>query len=784
MKIEDSLNKRIPPVGPGRTTEGMTNGIATSKNTTGGNVDSSQRPFEAAQQLAGWGLNVLPAKVGQKAPSVSWKTYQRKRTDVELGSLFGNADEANYWVATGPTSGVFVLDIDNDAAETWWRATVGFGPQMDATVCARTSKGHHYYFALPEGADWKGWSYHEGDLSFDVRGDGQGVIAPPSIHESGVVYEWVRSPDDCKFLPVPEWLQTKAQTFAYAGVAKSEPEPRKTLAGLLANPPKGSDSGRNNWLTKVAGHLARQYRDSETEYWRALTEANRNLSYPLDDQEVEKTGASIWGTDSRNHPGEPPAKPAEEEKTEKKSAATLLVELAEEIYRFGQSEEGDVFGLKPGSHVVRNLSGDKTSLRSELSIGFYRRYKKAPAQQALADAQKVIEGAAQEKTPEAVALRVAEAEGAIWVDLGGGDERVIRIADGNWEIRDEAPVLFARTALTAELPVPQRGVDLERLWGHLNVNELDRPLVLAWLAQALLQPGLPHPVLTLFGEQGTAKSTLTRRLVSLIDPSPVPVRKPPKDGEAWISAAQGSYVVGLDNLSSIPDWFSDALCRAATGDGDIRRTLYQDKRLTVFAFRRAVVLNGIDVGALRGDLASRAVLVNLDRITTVRTERAMAEEWEADYPGLVGAVLSFVAKVREELPNGSAENPPRMADYANVLAATDRLLGTNGLSRYGDLEETLAEDSITANPFLAQIVEQGRDISGTAKEIHQRIGQSDHWQRAKGWPSTPRYVTTLLTRNAPALRKAGWEVESIQDRHKKVTIWYLTAPKDGQSDLF
>ena len=63
--------------------------------------------------------------------------------------------------------------------------------------------------------------------------------------------------------------------------------------------------------------------------------------------------------------------------------------------------------------------------------------------------------------------------------------------------------------------------------------------------------GLPHPILTLFGEQGTAKSTLTKRLVSLVDPSPVPVRKPPKDGEAWISAAQGSYVVGLDNLSSI-----------------------------------------------------------------------------------------------------------------------------------------------------------------------------------------------------------------------------------------
>ena len=133
------------------------------------------------------------------------------------------------------------------------------------------------------------------------------------------------------------------------------------------------------------------------------------------------------------------------------------------------------------------------------------------------------------------------------------------------------------------------------MW-HLNVATADRPLALAWEIAALIDPESPHPILSLFGEQGTGKSTGCRRLVSLIDPSPVPLRKPPRDPEGWVTAAQGSWVVALDNLSHVPDCLSDSLCRAATGDGDVRRALYTDSDLAVFAFRRCILLNGIDVG--------------------------------------------------------------------------------------------------------------------------------------------------------------------------------------------
>lgn len=205
--------------------------------------------------------------------------------------------------------------------------------------------------------------------------------------------------------------------------------------------------------------------------------------------------------------------------------------------------------------------------------------------------------------------------------------------------------------------------------------------MLAYIIAALGFPNIPHPVLALTGEQGTAKSMITKRIVQLVDPSSVLVRKPPRDPEAWVTAAQGSYVVGIDNLSSIPEWLSDSLCRAVTGDGDVRRQLYTDGGLAVFAFRRCIVFNGIDVGALRGDLADRTMHVSLERISKRIGEKELEKQWSKDYPGILGACIAGVACVLGGVSQvgKKEEELPRMADFARILATVDDLPSTEGL---------------------------------------------------------------------------------------------------------
>lgn len=250
------------------------------------------------QALDALGFNILPAKYQGKAPIVDWRKYQNKRSSGQLTAWFRNG-RYNAWMNTGSISGVVVLDIDSDEAEAFWRETLG-DEMLDTTACVRTGSGkHHYWFRLAEDDDCPSWSKHDRDgsgIDFDVRGDITGVIVPPSIHENGHPYEWVRGPE-C-MLPVPQAIRRKGT--GSGPVSQDEeghrPAVRSLLAELLAHPP--AEGGRNDWLTRVAGHMARMvpYEDAFRQMAVAL---NRGLDEPLDDAEVTKITDSIWSTEQR-----------------------------------------------------------------------------------------------------------------------------------------------------------------------------------------------------------------------------------------------------------------------------------------------------------------------------------------------------------------------------------------------------------------------------------------------------------------------------------------------------
>lgn len=460
------------------------------------------------------------------------------------------------------------------------------------------------------------------------------------------------------------------------------------------------------------------------------------------------------------------------EKDEKKSASTVLVEIALDGYRFGISGTGETFAIpKKGPKVVSMLRGSKTSLRAELARTYFSALRRAAPQQALADALMVVEGLAQEGDEEDLHLRVARHRDDVWLDLGDPSGRAIQITGGRWTTRDSVPVLFKRTTLMSPLPEPVAGGALDELWQWLNVTEADRPLVAAWLVSALYAD-IPHPILSFFGEQGTGKTTALKLIVSTIDPSPVPTRKPPRDADSWVTAAAGSWVVGLDNLSDVQPWLSDSLCRAVTGDGDVRRRLYTDQDHAVFAFRRCLCLNSIDLGAVRGDLAERMLPITLEPIPDARRklEADVWPRWAEAHPRILGALLDLAAGVQKALPFVELASKPRMADFARILAAVDAVTGSRGLRHYLSKQSTMAVDSLSADPFVLAIQRIG-GFEGTAAELLDRVTPE---KPPKGWPSNARAVTQRLRRQAPVMRKAGWRVSDDDGaNHDKVVRWSI-----------
>lgn len=263
----------------------------------------------------------------------------------------------------------------------------------------------------------------------------------------------------------------------------------------------------------------------------------------------------------------------------------------------------------------------------------------------------------------------------------------------------------------------------------------------------------------------------------------MPLKKTPRDVDTWILTASASWVVALDNLSRVPEWLSDSLCRASTGDGDVKRALYTDDGLSVVQFRRCVIANGIDVGAHRGDLAERLVSVELLRISSDRrrSEAELQKLWETERPAIFGALLNLAAAVQMRLRTIRLEQHPRMADFARVLAVVDEICGTQGLNRYLGRASLMAQDTLSADPFLERIRRLITEtFSGTAAELLVRSEPEDtSWRPPLSWPKNPRAVTGVLKRNAPALRSLGWLVENDGGQNRDgTTRWTLSPPAE------
>ena len=364
-------------------------------------------------------------------------------------------------------------------------------------------------------------------------------------------------------------------------------------------------------------------------------------------------------------------------------AGTRLVQMAEASYEFIQSTEGQPYAVPlQGPYVAQALRGSR-SVRARLAAAYYDAVGKTPHSGALAEALAVLEGRALGAPSRTIALRLAAHEASTVLDLGDDTGRVVVVRPGSWELVERSPVLFRRSVLTSPIPDPVRGRPLDAMRGLLNIEAEAWSLLVGYMVAAWV-PDIPRPVLWFTGEQGVGKTSAIRMIASLLDPSPGLTRTAPRDIQEWVVVATHSHVIPVDNVSAIPGWLSDAICRTVTGDALIRRQLYTDDDLVVNAILRVVLLNAIGVGSLRGDLGDRLVPIPLERIPDDqrRLEREIQVEWDALRPGLVGALLDVLAAVLAKLPEVELGAMPRMADFARVLAAVDAVRGTKSLELY------------------------------------------------------------------------------------------------------
>ncbi len=449
------------------------------------------------------------------------------------------------------------------------------------------------------------------------------------------------------------------------------------------------------------------------------------------------------------------------------SQTLLLVKFGLEAELFHAADESPYASVTVNRHI-ETLPLRNHKFKQWLARRFYAEVGRVPGAQAMQDALNLLEANCVFDGPtRPVFLRVAELDGAIWIDLCDDAWRAVQITPSGWNVVEHPPVKFRRARGMLALPTPVRGVTLRELKSFLNVgNEDDWIAAASWL-HAAARPQGPYPVLVLHGYHGSAKSSFSDVLRAVIDPNVASLKAEPRELRDLVITAMNGWVLALDNISALPIWLSDALCRLATGGGFATRQLYTDDEEILFDVQRPVILNGIEEIATRGDLLDRAIILDLPFIDEARRrpEKSFWQEFENAKPQILGALLDVVASAQQELPSVQLTRLPRMADFAVASVAAAPALGWTGedfMRVYGSNRSIAHDLTLDGSPIASlvrKLVEKERWV-GTSTELLTKLIEMADERTCKepGFPKNARSLSNALRRLAPTFQAVGISV--------------------------
>jgi len=460
----------------------------------------------------------------------------------------------------------------------------------------------------------------------------------------------------------------------------------------------------------------------------------------------------------------------ESENGRKRRGSSRLIQLAEEVIvslfhdargiAYAQVEVADhreTWAITSGTfgHLLRRLHYDLTG--------------EGLAEEVLKEATATLQAKARFGGPELeVHRRVATWEGGVVVDLGDAQWRTISVSADGWRVVHKPGVHFVRDKSTLPLPEPTRGGSIEELHRFTNCADQDSWHLLCGALVMCFHPRGPFPVIYITGEQGSAKSTLSRMISSLADPNIAPLVMGTPQVSDLAVVASGIRLLGFDNVSRVSPAFSDALCQLVTGIGHRARELFTDGEQFILDLKTPVQLNAIGHVINRPDLLDRVALVELAPIPPEqrRTEEEFWADWEQSRPRILGAILDGVVAAVANADRLQLDSHPRMADFARWGEAAGRSFGwapgtfTNALE---GSRQDLLEGSADARPEIGALLtfmEAQEDWTGSASDLLKLLSNTAGESTAKSsiWPKRADTLSNRLTQHAPLLRTHGVEI--------------------------
>ena len=447
---------------------------------------------------------------------------------------------------------------------------------------------------------------------------------------------------------------------------------------------------------------------------------------------------------------------------ERESQASALVRFVATKCTLFHDANKDCYAKNKITNETRRL--DSRSFKDWLVAEFYITTEKAARDQSLREATAALSGMARHRGELVeVNIRVAKHGDSYFLDLAEpGNSRAVRVKAGRWDVVNDPPVHFLRPESMQPLPEPKAGRSVDGLWKVVNIPGSSRQLVLAYLIECL-RPDTPFPILELFGEQGSAKSTTQTFLRRMLDPNACDLRSAPKTAEDVFVGAGVNWLVSYENISHLPAVMQDALCVLSTGGGFAKRKLFSDADESVINVKRPVMLNGISIAVTAQDLLDRTVSIEMPTIHERLEVGDVRRQFNETHGALLGGLLDVMARALERLPSVSIppERRPRLAEFARLGMAVAESVGGDGdkfLTHFHETRKEAIERTIDASPVATAVIEwigaRPEGMKSAVKDIFREVERFKP-QQCDAWPRSPKGFADALRRIAPPLRVLG-----------------------------
>ena len=398
--------------------------------------------------------------------------------------------------------------------------------------------------------------------------------------------------------------------------------------------------------------------------------------------------------------------------------------------------------------------------------------------------------------------RVSMVENTIYFDLGDG-RRTVKIDKDGWEITTKAPVRFRRFYHQLQQVEPDREGNITEVTKFVNLkNEKDKLLYLTYLVTGL-NPTIPRVLLTIYGSQGSAKSTTLRLTRCILDPSHAGTHhpskagnllSPPKDETDLAGKSLHHYCLYFDNLSYCPDWMSDAFARLITGASFSKRKLYTDADEVTFNEMPLLGMNAITLVAEKPDLLDRLLILEMEQISKEerKTEKVFWEEFRTALPCILGGLFTVLSKTLgliEELDLGIL---PRMADYAAFATAAAVALGSSKeefLQAFNQNIKRQNQSAIESSPVaqvVLQFMQDKKEWNGSSTDLYTELFDLAEKNKLKiggreGFPKSSHWLWKRIQQVKSNLSSLGIEVYHDEDSTSSI-IQLMKVSKSVEND--